>query len=268
MNAGRYRPHPGETHDPPLPAISVRNAERTRELGRSGRIRPVPFNEGTDRVCRCTRCGHITRFHWFDAKDPRFFSGHPRTRWCQVCMAFCPAAQCTAARGRRSSGAWDEGAPDSPTPAILRVAAEIKRLGKSEWDWIGFCHRSNGCSVSRCPLDPLVELRSRRPDDAENGCPLSRATRERIFALLPVEMRALLPFGGLLEPEFNRRKSARARYAALPPERRAELAARGAVALQKARLSFRPDPTAPGSSDSPSGQPSPAQHGTNGGETA
>jgi hypothetical protein len=127
-----------------------------RDRVRGGRCFPDPKHgapplyprpqRGSNEGWRCGQCWHQTATHWYDAGDSRS-RDRPRTRWCQICTAFCPAARCTAARSRRSSGAWDEGAPDLPTAATLRIAAEVKRLGKSEWDWISFCHRSNACSV-------------------------------------------------------------------------------------------------------------------------
>lgn len=77
--------------------IAQRNAARARELGRAGRIAPVPYTEGESKVRRCTSCGHITRFHWHDRYDLRF-EGHPKTRWCQICTAFCPVERCTSGR--------------------------------------------------------------------------------------------------------------------------------------------------------------------------
>ncbi len=96
------------------PTIAERNAEKTRQLGRAGPIAPVPYREGVDHVRRCTACGHITRFHWYDSGDPRF-RGHPGTRWCQICTAFCRVERCTSKRGRSR-------APAAPTaPADCRA---------------------------------------------------------------------------------------------------------------------------------------------------
>jgi hypothetical protein len=177
-----------------------------------------------------------------------------------------PSAPRPGARRRGADARAARGMKERPTCPPLPPFASPRK--SSAWARASGTGSASAIARTPAPLDPLVELRSRRPDDAENGCPLSRVTRERIFALMPVEIQALLPFGGLLQPEFNRRTSARARYAALSPERRAELAARGAAALKKARLSFRPDLTAAGSSDSLSAQPTPAKNTTNGGETA
>ena len=83
---------------PPRPlTLAERNAAKTRELGKAGRIAPVPYREGDSSLRRCTACGHITRFHWYDSKDRRF-RGHLGRRWCQICTAFCPTECCTTGR--------------------------------------------------------------------------------------------------------------------------------------------------------------------------
>jgi hypothetical protein len=80
--------------------IAERNAVKTRELGKAGRVPPLPFIEGKAKVRRCTTCGHVTRFHGYDRDDPSF-RGHPGTRWCQICTAFCPVERCTSGRAHR-----------------------------------------------------------------------------------------------------------------------------------------------------------------------
>ena len=103
-----------------------------------------------------------------------------------------------------------------------RVAAELGRLGLNEWAFIRECSRADRCSVNVCPLDPLVALRTSDPLDRETRCPASKPDRERFFSRLKPEMQALLPFGGLLESEWNRREAGRRRQASLTPEQRAQ----------------------------------------------
>ncbi len=104
--------------------IAERSAATARELGLEGRIAPVPFNEGADRVRRCTACGHITRSHWYDSDDPRF-EGRTGTRWCQVCTAFCPLERCTTKRGRARAPARSPVSPPDcrAVESYLAVAA-------------------------------------------------------------------------------------------------------------------------------------------------
>ncbi len=109
------------------PTIAQRNAARTRELGKAGRIAPVPFTEGESKVRRCTSCGHITRFHWHDRGDRRF-EGRPGTRWCQICAAFCPVEWCTSGRahaGRSSASVHERRAGSAQAERVLA------RLGPS-----------------------------------------------------------------------------------------------------------------------------------------
>ncbi len=103
------------------PTNAERNAEKTRQLGRAGPIAPLPYREGVDHVRRCTACGHITRFHWYDSGDLRF-RDHPGTRWCQICTAFCPVERCTTKRGKARAPA-DCRAVDSVASRVLGSSA-------------------------------------------------------------------------------------------------------------------------------------------------
>ncbi len=103
-----------------------------------------------------------------------------------------------------------------------RVAVDLKRLRLNEWAFIRECSRADRCSVSVCPFDPLVESRTSDPRDRETKCPASKPDRERFFSRMDLEMQALLPFGGLLESEWNRREAGRRRQASLTPEQRAK----------------------------------------------
>lgn len=122
------------------------------------------------------------------------------------------------------------------------ISTELHRLGLTEWDFIKECSRSDRCSVNVCPMDPLVMLREVNPRDRETRCPVSRPDRERFFSRLPPERQALLPYRGLLEKEWNRRKSAQRRLASMSPESLARMRAgreKGLKALEEARLRAR-----------------------------
>jgi len=82
-------------------SIAERIAAKTRELGKAGRVPPLPFIEGEVKVRRCTACGHITRFHGSDRDEPRS-RGHPGTRWCQIWTALRPVERCTSGRTHRA----------------------------------------------------------------------------------------------------------------------------------------------------------------------
>jgi hypothetical protein len=120
------------------------------------------------------------------------------------------------------------------------VSAELKLPGLNEWSFIRECSRAERCSVNVCPLDPLVALRTSDPLDRETRCPVSKPDRERFVSRMSSEMRALLPFAGLLESEWKRRAAARACFASMTEEQRARVLAgrdKGMAALRRARLS-------------------------------
>ncbi len=116
----------------------------------------------------------------------------------------------------------------TPTALPLRpwlVQAELDRLRLTEWAFLRECSRAERCSVNRCPLDPLVELRSVDPLDREKRCTVSKPDRERFFSRLTPPMRALLPYGGLFKAEWERREAGRRLQARLTPEQREQQAA-------------------------------------------
>lgn len=136
------------------------------------------------------------------------------------------------------------------------VQAELARLGLTEWTLILECSRADRCSVNRCPLDPLIALRTEDPFDRETRCPVSKPDRQRFVARKKnPEMQALLPFGGLLESEWNRREAGRRRFASMTPEQREKAraaSARGLAALRQARLIAASNPADPGAGSDPS----------------
>jgi len=147
-----------------------------------------------------------------------------------------------------------------------QVGSELKRLGLNEWAFIRECARADRCSVNLCPMDPLIALRSFDPGDRETKCLASKPDRERYVSRMSPDMRALLPFGGLLESEWNRRQVGRARFASLSPEERArvvEMGRQALAALKKARLGALSNLTAPAPPSDPSGEPKPTTDGAN-----
>ncbi len=104
------------------------------------------------------------------------------------------------------------------------VADELRRSRLTEWAFLRECSRADRCSVNRCPLDPLVGLRSADPSDLEQRCTVSRPDRERFFSRLTPPMQALLPYGGLFKAEWQRREAGRRLQARLTPEQREQQA--------------------------------------------
>lgn len=162
----------------------------------------------------------------------------------------------------------------APNPRALtprRVISELNRLGLTEWSLIKACGRADRCSVSACPFDPLIALRSADPSDRETRCPASKPDRERFFARMSPPMQALLPFGGLYETEWTRREAGRRRQASLSPEQRerqrALLAANRAAPFAP-RTSTATKPSEAEAAPHPTEGPLPAKAGANGGEAA
>jgi hypothetical protein len=120
------------------------------------------------------------------------------------------------------------------------ISVELGRIHLTSWKFIRTCPRADTCSVNRCPLDPLIEYRAVDPLDRERLCTVSKADRERCVSRMTPEMQALLPFGGLLETEWNRRDAAKRRYDAKSPEAKsawAEAGKRGLATLKEHRRS-------------------------------
>ena len=151
------------------------------------------------------------------------------------------------------------------------VAAELRRSRLNEWAFIRECSRADRCSVSRCPLDPLVELRTVDPLDREKRCPVSKPDRERFFSRLTPEMQVLLPYGGLFKAEWERREAGRRLQARLTPEQREKQAAtlRTYLAARSSGRDLRASrPTTLASAPDTSAGGSAAKAGATGGETA
>ena len=160
-------------------------------------------------------------------------------------------------------------APRPLRPAF--VQASLARLGLDEWALIRECSRADRCSVNRCPLDPLVELRIVDLLDREKRCTVSKPDRERFVARMASETRALLPFAGLFESEWTRREAARRRFASMTPEARTRALAgreRGLMALRRARLQAVSNLTEGTTNQDPSDAGRDAKTLTTGGEPA
>ena len=83
------------------------------------------------------------------------------------------------------------------------------------------CSRFEDCSAPKCPLDILINLRTEAEDDPR--CEMAKATRHKYWSSMPDEIKTELKFEGYLESEYNRIKSARERWLALPEQKKAEI---------------------------------------------
>lgn len=89
------------------------------------------------------------------------------------------------------------------------------------------CPRYDRCSVNNCPLDTSYPNLFVDLNDAHQKCPMEKNVRIRISSQYP----GLLKHGGLT----TREASAKARYDALPPAVKADMANRGRDRLKLLR---------------------------------
>ena len=107
------------------------------------------------------------------------------------------------------------------TPSIL--TARLNRQNKSDTgidkdllsqESMSACARFDFCSAPKCPLDPLIGLRTEVEDDPK--CEMAKATRHKYWISMKGDLRSLLPFQGYLETEYNRIRSAKKRWEVIP----------------------------------------------------
>ena len=107
------------------------------------------------------------------------------------------------------------------TPSIL--TARLNRQNKSDTgidedllsqESMSVCARFDFCSAPKCPLDPLMGLRTEVEDDPK--CEMAKATRHKYWTSMKEDLRSLLPFQGYLKTEYNRIRSAKMRWEVIP----------------------------------------------------
>jgi hypothetical protein len=81
------------------------------------------------------------------------------------------------------------------------------------------CSRFDECAAPKCPLDILIASISEMDEDPK--CEMAKATRHKYWSSMPEYLKKLLPFQGYFESEYTRMKAARARWNALPEEKKA-----------------------------------------------
>ncbi len=104
--------------------------------------------------------------------------------------------------------------------AKYEVEKEIERELRS-FEAMKTCSRFEFCSAPKCPLDVLINSRSEINGDPK--CEMAKATRHKYWESVPGFLKSDLPLQGYFESEYTRMKSARARWDALPEEKKAEI---------------------------------------------
>lgn len=84
-----------------------------------------------------------------------------------------------------------------------------------------YCARFDFCSAPKCPLDILISQKFQDSDDPK--CEMAKATRHKYWESMPDTLKQMLPCEGYFESEFNRMRSARERWLALPEQKKAEI---------------------------------------------
>ena len=83
------------------------------------------------------------------------------------------------------------------------------------------CARFDLCLAPKCPLDPLIGLRTEVEDDPK--CEMAKATRHKYWESMPDEIKNELKFQGYFEAEYNRMRSAKERWASLSDDKKKEI---------------------------------------------
>ena len=83
------------------------------------------------------------------------------------------------------------------------------------------CARFDFCSAPKCPLDLLIDLRIETETDPK--CEMAKPTRHKYWETMPDEIKSQLKFEGYFESEYNRMRSAKERWLALPEQKKAEI---------------------------------------------
>ena len=83
------------------------------------------------------------------------------------------------------------------------------------------CARFDFCSAPKCPLDLLIDLRIEVETDPR--CDMAKPTRHKYWESMPDAIKSRLKFEGYLESEYNRMKTAKERWLALPEQEKAEI---------------------------------------------
>lgn len=129
-----------------------------------------------------------------------------------------PIPGLAGARACRTCGQLYPGEPSARGPTARSPGSRLEALVVVEP--YRACPRFQECNVNLCPFDPQVSLRTFDPGDRETKCPLGKKARRALFADLPAEAQARLPFEGLYEAEWKRREARRRQIAAMTPEQR------------------------------------------------
>ena len=121
-----------------------------------------------------------------------------------------------------------EGNYSKETPSILTARINGQKIdsysGNLEvisQESMSRCARFDFCSAPKCPLDILINLRTEVEEDPR--CEMAKATRHKYWESLPENIRNSLKFEGYYESEYNRMRSARERWLALPEQQKAEI---------------------------------------------
>ncbi len=98
---------------------------------------------------------------------------------------------------------------------------------------MSYCSRFSSCDAPKCPLDPLIEMRSNL--EGNDRCEMAKATRHRYWESMPEDIRKYLPYEGYFKAEFSRIRTSHDRWDKLPPEEKSRIIEMGKKALSRAK---------------------------------
>ena len=114
------------------------------------------------------------------------------------------------------------------TPSILTTRINGQKSSEYTRDRETFslesmsrCSRFDFCSAPKCPLDLLIDLRTETDED--HRCEMAKATRHKYWESMPDAIKSELKFEGYFESEYNRMRSAKERWLALPEQKKRRL---------------------------------------------
>ena len=121
-----------------------------------------------------------------------------------------------------------EGNYSKETPSILTARINGQKIDSFTTELEGlslesmsYCSRFEDCSAPKCPLDILINLRAETDEDPR--CEMAKSTRHKYWESLQDSLKSKLKYQGYFESEYNRMRSAKKRWLALPEQQKAEI---------------------------------------------
>lgn len=126
------------------------------------------------------------------------------------------------------------------TPSVLATTINWKKGRKQGTNkealslkTMRYCSRFDSCPAPKCPLDPLINIRSET--DWDPVCGMAKATRHKYWESMPEDFRKVLPFQGYFRAEYNRMQAAKKRWDSLSEDEKNRMREIGKARLMASR---------------------------------